>query len=30
MDNRHIRNVYFQLDRRGKVAYAVGSGANVS
>lgn len=30
MENRHIRNVYFQLDRRGKVTFAVGSGTNVS
>jgi hypothetical protein len=30
MENRHIRNVYFQLDRRGMVTFAVGSGANVS
>lgn len=30
MENRHIRNVYFQLERRNKVTFAVGSGASVS
>mgnify|MGYP006995456387 CR=1 FL=1 len=30
MENRHARNVYFQLDKRKKVTFAIGSGANVS
>lgn len=30
MENRHTRNVYFQLDRRNRVTFAVGSGSNVS
>lgn len=30
MENRHVRNVYFQLDKRKKITLAVGSGANVS
>lgn len=30
MESRHVRNVYFQLDKMGKISFAVGSGSNVS
>ena len=30
MQNRHTRNLYFQIEKRNEVSFAVGSGGNVS